>query len=166
MINKGCIKLISKERFQASPLCLERRGEKSPGTGRIVGWRARTKQGEECVQKSRQGLCTSLKSCMNNRCIDLEGMQAQCVIRGRNLSGREESREQTKRAVPHHTPHLTSPAPLCSTRLSICSQPGAELQGSEHMWLSSNTGHALGMPEAETDKSVQRNRNICSELSC
>lgn len=137
-------------------MCLETRGEKSPGTGRIVGWKERAKEGEECVQKSHQELCISHKSCMNNRCIDLEGMQAWCVIPGGNLAGREESREsreQRERAVPRHTSHLTIPAPLCSTSLSICRQPGAELQGSEHMWLSSNTGHGVGMLEAETNKS-------------
>lgn len=90
-------------------------------------------------------------------------MQVWCVIQGSNLPGREESREQTERAVPRHTSHLTIPL---LHHLSICSQAGAELQGSEHMWLSSNTGHGLGMPEAKTNKSFQRNRNICSKLSC
>lgn len=96
-------------------MCLETGGEKSPGTGRIVGWKASTKQGEECVQKSGQGLCTSYKSSMNNQYIDLEGMQARCVIRGRNVPGREESRELSERAVPHRTSRLTAPAPLRST---------------------------------------------------
>lgn len=80
-----------------------------------MGWKARTKQGEECVQKSHQGLCTSHKSCMNNRCIDLEGMQAWCVTQGRNLPGGEESREQTERAVPHPIcPSLLPSAPAAS----------------------------------------------------
>lgn len=59
------------------------------------------------------------------------------------------------------TPHIPSDHP-CSpslhelevnSSLSIRSQPGAELQGSEQMWLSSKTGHGLAMPEAKTNKS-------------
>lgn len=64
--------------------------------------------------------------------------------------------EQRERAVPCHTSHHIPSDHPCSPLLHQplhLQQPGAELQGSEHMWLSSNTGHALGMPEAKTNGS-------------
>lgn len=77
---------------------------------------------------------------------------------------RGDQRAEREGSPMPHIPSAHPCSPLLHQPLHL-QQPGAELQGSEHMWLSSDTGHALGMPEAKTNKSgrIRAGQHISEE---